>query len=348
MSSIASLALLVGIAPQLLAARALQARQSVDCDFEIAANTGDTCTTFAASWGLTESGFESINPGVVCPGNLVAGQNYCVIGTATTTSTTTTTKATTTSTSTSTTSITTPVTTTTSSSGYEPTQSGLVSNCNNFHLVVTGDSCSGIELQYGISTAEFSSWNPAIDSACSNLYLGYYVCVGVPGAVTTTAATTTTTTTATTGGPSPQMPSIVSTCNKYYLVESGDGCQGIETSEGITSAEFLAWNPAVDSTCDDLWLGYYVCVGTSGSSAATTTTSTATTTTTTATGTSPSPQMPSIVSTCNKYYLVQSGDGCYSIEQTEGITLTQFLTWNPYVDSACDNLWLGYYVCVGA
>lgn len=91
--------------------------------------------------------------------------------------------------------------------------------------------------------------------ACDNLYLGYYVCVGVPGATITTSPTATST------GPSPEMPSIVSNCSKYYLVQSGDGCAAIEAANDITQAQFLSWNPAVDSNCDNLWLGYYVCVG---------------------------------------------------------------------------------------
>ena len=168
--------LLLGIAPQLIAARALQARQSVSCDFEIAANNGDTCASFASSWGLTENAFAALNPGVSCPGNLVAGQDYCVIGTVstvtassttakvTTTSSSTTVKATTTS-PTSTKVSTTPTSTTSSGSQVpSPTQSGLAANCNNFHLVASGDTCSGIESQYGISAANFATWNPFIDS----------------------------------------------------------------------------------------------------------------------------------------------------------------------------------------
>jgi LysM repeat protein len=145
------------------------------------------------------------------------------------------------------------------------------------------------------------------------------------------------------------MPGLASNCNKFHQVASGDGCNAIEQAYDISPAQFLAWNSQVDTTCNDLWLGYYVCVGVPGSSPATKTTTTtkAKPTTTSATPTGPSPQMPSITSSCDKYYQVQSGDGCYSIEQAKGITSAQFLRWNPYVDADCDNLWLGYYVCVG-
>ncbi|KAE9376388.1 carbohydrate-binding module family 50 protein [Stipitochalara longipes BDJ] len=254
------------LTPQLTAALALQPRQ-VSCDFSTAANSGDTCLSFSSEWGLTVAAFEALNPGIICP-TLVAGTNYCVIGTpaattsssstttittktsskATTTSTTkTSSKATTTST-TKTTSSKTSTATTTTSSLPSPTQPGLASNCNNFHQVASGESCSGIEAEYGIPAATFSTWNPAIDSACDNLFLGYYVCVGIPGFTPT---------------PTPQMPDIIATCNKYHLVALNDGCSAIETSNGITSAEFLAWNPSVDTACDNLWLGYYVCIGVS-------------------------------------------------------------------------------------
>lgn len=167
------LVLVLGLlAPQLIAALALQGRQSVTCDFSTAANSGDTCSSFASAWGLTVAALEAINPGISCP-NLAAGQNYCVIGTATTTTssssssikTTTTSTSTSTTTSTSTKPSTSPVTTTTSSSSPEPTQSGLAANCNNFHLVASGDTCSAVESQYGITAADFSSWNPTIDSS---------------------------------------------------------------------------------------------------------------------------------------------------------------------------------------
>ncbi|KAL0466564.1 hypothetical protein QR685DRAFT_535346 [Neurospora intermedia] len=178
----ASSLLMLGVVPQLLvAAHVLQARQSVSCDFASAANTGDTCASFAAAWGITEAAFAKLNPGVSCPGNLIAGSEYCVIGTVSTGAPTTT-KAATTST--------TPPTTT-----------------------------------------------------------------------TTKATTLSTTTSVSPTGPSPQMPSITSTCNKFYQVQSGDGCWSIEQAQGISASDFMAWNKAVDAQCDNLWLGYYVCIG---------------------------------------------------------------------------------------
>jgi LysM repeat protein len=147
-------AVVLGLLPQLLSA-------SIVCSFSVAASKGDTCESFAASWGQTVESFKALNPGVPCP-TLTAGQSYCVIGTVTddpkttTTTTSTTLKTTTTA------------TTTTSSSKYEPTQPGVPSNCDKFHLVAPGDQCDAIEAKYGISDAQFKAWNPSIDKSTSS------------------------------------------------------------------------------------------------------------------------------------------------------------------------------------
>jgi hypothetical protein len=39
-----------------------------------------------------------------------------------------------------------------------------------------------------------------------------------------------------------------------------------------------------------------------------------------------------------KYYLVNSGDGCYNIPQATIITLDNFYAWTPAVGNACASL----------
>jgi hypothetical protein len=56
---------------------------------------------------------------------------------------------------------------------------GIVSNCKKYHLINDGDSCWSIYTAAGSTLAQFRSWNTQVDAACSNLWLGYYVCVGV-------------------------------------------------------------------------------------------------------------------------------------------------------------------------
>ncbi|RHZ48402.1 putative LysM domain protein [Aspergillus thermomutatus] len=199
--------------------------------------------------------------------------------------------------------------TTTSSSPYEPQQTGITANCDAYYLVAAGDDCSAILSEYDITMAEFYAWNPAVGSNCNTMQAGYYVCVGV-------SAT----------GPSPTQSGITADCVTYYQAVSGDSCWSIVTQKYpyLNETEFIDWNPAVGSDCSGLWVGYYYCVATTTAR-----------------------PMPGIISTCTSYYLVQSGDSCWSIEQAYSISAANFSTWNPDVGTSCASLWEGYYVCVG-
>ncbi|KAL4934338.1 LysM peptidoglycan-binding domain-containing protein [Aspergillus undulatus] len=149
----------------------------------------------------------------------------------------------------------------------EPTQPGISPACDAFHLVVTGDQCGTIEAQYGITDEEFKEWNPAIDASCSNLWLDYYICVGVSDDATSTTTTTSTSTSTTSGPeptatpPEPLIPGIVESCQTFYQVQPGDSCYSITMAAGITTAQFREWNTGINAGCTNLWLDYYVCIG---------------------------------------------------------------------------------------
>ncbi|KAL4994067.1 hypothetical protein BDV10DRAFT_189402 [Aspergillus recurvatus] len=335
-------AVALGLLPELLAARNIPlVQRSVDCSFSTAASSGDSCASFASSWGLSVDTLKSLNPGLDCA-NFDDFAEYCVMGAVTpdepsTTSSisTTTKKATTTTTSTTTAVLSTtdqPTTTTTSATATatgdspSPTQPGLAADCDRFHKVASGDQCDTIEANYGITNAQFSSWNPYIDDNCSNLWLDYYVCVHVPGASATTSepAPAPTSSSPSTDVPSPTQAGIDKNCDKYHKVASGDQCGTIESEYGISHIDFTEWNPSIDEKCSNLWLDYYVCVHVA-----------------------PKPQMPDITADCKKYHKVQPGEGCYAIDSANGITLDQFRKWNPTINASCSNLWVDYYVCVG-
>jgi hypothetical protein len=61
----------------------------------------------------------------------------------------------------------------------------------------------------------------------------------------------------------------------------------------------------------------------------------------------PHPIETLMISTCDSFYLVKSGDTCSKIVSSKGINLSQFYSWNKNVGSSCNNLLSGYYVCVG-
>ncbi|KAJ5726916.1 Peptidoglycan-binding Lysin subgroup [Penicillium malachiteum] len=388
--------------------------RGVTCDYETPASSGDTCTTFAAEWGLTEETFASLNPTADCP-TLVAGQSYCVVGTVSVAVSTTSSSSTTTSSSTTSSTFTTSTvktTTTTAGNGITtptPVQSGITDSCSKFDLVESGDTCASIASTYNVPLSSFYAWNPAVGSSCAALGLGDYVCVDIIGytAVTSTSSTSSTTTTTASNGiitptpvqsgmidscskfdlvqsgdtcasiattynielsdfytwnpavgsscanldlgyyvcvdavPTPTQAGISESCSKFDLVESGDTCAAIASAYSISLSDFYAWNPAVGSTCSDLDLGYYVCVGTDSSTVATTTTSAGNGITT------PTPDEPGMVSDCTKFWLVGSGDTCADIASSEGITVADIEKWNSQVGSGCTDIWLGDYICVG-
>ncbi|KAL5344756.1 hypothetical protein ACLOAV_010153 [Pseudogymnoascus australis] len=61
--------------------------------------------------------------------------------------------------------------------------SGMVSNCNAFYEVKSGDECGIIASIYGIAIAQLYTWNPArlVLLAPSNLWLDNYKCVSIIG-----------------------------------------------------------------------------------------------------------------------------------------------------------------------
>lgn len=223
----------------------------------------------------------------------------------------------------------------------------MATNCNKFYLVQKGDGCSTIASAYGITLADFYAWNPAVGTSCTDLDYDDYVCVGIIGQ---TAVPTTTTPTPTNGitTPTPIQTGMVSDCDQFYLVQAGDGCQTIATSYGISLATFYAWNPAVGTSCTNLDYGDYVCVGTLDQTTTLRTTTTTRTTSTPTNGIStPTPTQTGMVSNCDDFYLVVSGDSCYDIATGNGITLDEFYAWNPAIGTSCSGLDFGYYVCVG-
>lgn len=53
-----------------------------------------------------------------------------------------------------------------------------------------------------------------------------------------------------------------------------------------------------------------------------------------------------MVSNCDDFYYIQSGDGCWAIANTFGIDLDDFYNWNPALGYDCSGLLADVYVCV--
>ncbi|EFQ99447.1 LysM domain-containing protein [Nannizzia gypsea CBS 118893] len=300
--------------------------------------SGDTCDKIVIKYGtFTLKNFVTWNPAVKgdCSG-LWAGYYYCVGVPGTPTAPPSTTMP----------------PTPTAPSGPSPTQGGIIATCRQWYKAESGDTCLKIVDKYRtFSLAQFQSWNPAVGSDCTGLWAGYYYCIGIPGTPTQPTSTSTSRppTTTTPSGPSPTQPGIISTCNRFHQAVAGDSCYVIANKYGtFTVEQFIKWNPAVNSDCSALFLGYYYCIGIPGTPTSKPTSKPPTTPTGCPNPSLPTPTQPGAVCQCKKWHKVESGDYCDSIIRKYNINADQFHTWNPQVGRACTTLWLGYYVCVGA
>lgn len=245
---------------------------------------------------------------------------------------------------------------TSTATAADPTRTGTIPNCGRYYEVQTGDDCNMIAMNFSLTFSDLINMNPSIDSACSNLWVGYDYCVApvngtiVPNVTTTLAPSGLTSSTASilssstyssTSFPSPPGPTVAGTtsqCTLWYTVQSGDTCASIDAAYSIMLSQFRAWNLYIDEICDNLWVGYSYFVSGPQSPTSASATSSAIAT--------PTPTQTGMVSGCQKFYEAVSGDGCSSIASANGITTDQFISWNPAVGSDCSSLWAGYWYCI--
>ncbi|KLU86068.1 hypothetical protein MAPG_05087 [Magnaporthiopsis poae ATCC 64411] len=131
-----------------------------DCDKFYKVSSGDTCDAISRKYSITVAQFRSWNSEIDANcSNLWLDYYVCVH---------------------------TPGTIIVTSKAPEPTNTapqpqmpGIVSNCKKFYKVKSGDGCAAIAKAANISLAQFFSYNTAVDSNCSNIWLDYYVCIGV-------------------------------------------------------------------------------------------------------------------------------------------------------------------------
>ncbi|KAK8101915.1 LysM domain-containing protein [Apiospora kogelbergensis] len=223
-----------------------------------------------------------------------------------------------------------------------PIQPGMVDNCDAFYLVQSKDTCEVIASKHGISVAQFITWNTAIGgAACNGLWLDAYVCVSVIGH-TPTPPTTTTTKPPSNGiaTPTPTQPGMVSNCDAFHHVVSGDGCATIASKYGITVAQLAAWNDVGGAGCPGLWLDVYVCVSVVGHTPSPTTTKPGNGVAT------PTPTQSGMTPNCKTFHFVAANENCATIAARYRITTSQFVSWNPAAGSGCTGLWANTYACV--
>ncbi|KAL4924009.1 uncharacterized protein BDV17DRAFT_295820 [Aspergillus undulatus] len=137
------------------------------------------------------------------------------------------------------------------------------------HLVRSNDTCDSItgNLSRSVSTPTFQSWNPSINSKCSNLQalVHQYVCISPPGSMSIPHDFPLVP--ASTAAPVPD--DAVTTSNKkcgyWYTIQDGDGCESVASTFGIPVQDFYFLNPQLGTNCSSLWLGNSYCVQPVGS-----------------------------------------------------------------------------------
>lgn len=125
----------------------------------------------------------------------------------------------------------------------------------------------------------------------------------------------------------PTFPNTISTCNKWHTIPSdgSEGCDTVEAEFGITSAQFLSWNPDVSSDClTNFWAGNAYCVGVgditsacgSSSSSSTTSIGSSSTTVTTSPGTITSSGVTTTSTSANLTYSTRNPITGYNLTTT--------------------------------
>ncbi|KAL4973054.1 hypothetical protein BDW66DRAFT_162375 [Aspergillus desertorum] len=277
------------------------------------AKEGDTCDSIALAKGVSSATMYYINLNVVNCSNIAAGTTLCL-----------------------------PLT------------------CTDVYSVQANDSCPSIAVANFITSTQLTNWNTELDADCSNLHSaspdwGSVLCVSPPGGTYTGQALTTTSDSASPSAVSPPAGVNIAVgttldCGAWFVntASLNYNCSSICLANGIAIHLFTEANPSLNyTTCDtDLVIGDAYCVDPLDGWQYSNQTATNTTSTVTAATSPTAPTQTGIASNCNAYYTAQCN--CASLAAEFGITLAEFLAWNPAVSSDCTSgFWADEDYCVG-
>jgi len=187
----------------------------------------------------------------------------------------------------------------------------LIDGCTKTFLVTQGN-CISVAAANNISTNAFFDLNPSINKPqCDNMYSGCSYCVEK--------------------GPTPPAcpTDYDSRCDKFYEVKTGDTCWPIvQANRPLTINKFFSYNPSVHNpACDNLVPSCKYCINVPKAPAV------------------PEPHQANIKTDCKEYYKAVSGDYCYKVAMDKGVTVEDFMKWNPDVGPTCLDMLAGYYYC---
>ncbi|KAL8285042.1 hypothetical protein RB601_006533 [Gaeumannomyces tritici] len=211
--------------------------------------------------------------------------------------------------------------------------------------------CSQIPAFYG---------NPSVTSSCENFLKGKAYCVEGPPAPaappsgpssTTASAPTPTKTGNGVTTPTPTQPGMVDNCKAFYLVSKGEACGSVIRKNNIKLSQLVAWNPSVNPDCSGMWADVHVCAATldggADSSPGQTTPGQQPTPPSQGNGVqTPSPVQDGMTARCKTFHFVRQGESYWGISNQYGISVEDFVRWNPAARSDCSGLWADTYACV--
>ena len=125
--------------------------------------------------------------------------------------------------------------------------------------------CSAAAAGWQITVLELNNWNPSLkveDASCS-FDPKYSYCISAynldddPGGENEPSGDTD-------GIRLPMRDGTLKNCTKYDDVDGSRTCQQLLDANGITMAQFYAWNTEVGRDCQGLWPKYSYCVANSG------------------------------------------------------------------------------------
>ncbi|RPA78959.1 hypothetical protein BJ508DRAFT_378044 [Ascobolus immersus RN42] len=181
----------------------------------------------------------------------------------------------------------------------KPLNGKVRDQCNRWMEVIPGDTCESIETDAGmtIHRGNLKLLNPFINAGCTNLWVGYDVCVGAyhppngglgPLAIAQDHEIYTAASAASTNSrralPDPIQPlaegptgrelkpfptselqewaDVYERCQLWMEVYEGDTCESIEEAAGLEQHRNVlrSLNPVINPECNNIWAGRDLCV----------------------------------------------------------------------------------------
>jgi hypothetical protein len=121
------------------------------------------------------------------------------------------------------------------------------------------------------------------------------------------------------------------------MVQADQTCDTVASKNRISTSNLQRWNPSVGSNCAGLWANAYACVSIIGHTPTLVNPGNGVQT--------PSPIQDGMTNSCKTFHFI-NGNTCQNILDRYGISLANFVRWNPAVGINCQSMWEQTHVCV--